>query len=144
MLLSAETFPPGEGEGFAAFLTSHVGCEQLIAATRLLGRHRNGFWLHVCCDRTVENETAGLGSLLAYGDEDRVSVDWDLLAGKLSEGALDSVGTPADLAVLRIALSLAGVLEVNLRQGFIRDVDPADMPLVVDALREAALIGTLL
>lgn len=138
---SAETFPPGAGEEFATFLTSDIGCEQLIAATRLLGRHRNGFWLHVCCDRTVENQAAELGSLLDFrGGGGRVCVDWDRLAQKLEEGALDSVGSPADLAVLRVALSLAGGLDLNLRRGFIRDMDPADMPLVVDALREAALI----
>ncbi|REK91663.1 hypothetical protein DY245_03415 [Streptomyces inhibens] len=132
---SVKELTPQDGHDLAERLVRPVGNVQMRAAVRLLGRHRNGFWLHLFCEQSAENESVGLGSLLEYPDG-HPTVDWNAVGLRLLAGPWN-VGSPSELAVLRVAASLVGHCDVSLRQ-VLHQVDATDLPLITHALHEAA------
>ena len=101
-----------DGHDLAERLVRPVGNVQMRAAVRLLGRYRNGFWLHLFCEQSAENESVGLGSLLEYPDG-HPTVDWNAVGLRLLDGPWN-VGSPSELAVLQGARTL---MAARLRDG---------------------------
>jgi len=113
------------GADLAEQLLRDVGNEQMRAATRLLGAHREGYWLR--------RFTASSGMLDTEGATP--SIDWTAVGLGLIDGDLQ--GSFSELAVLRFAVSLVGRAPVDLKT-VLGSVDAGQARLLVRALREAA------
>ncbi|MGW0999199.1 hypothetical protein ACWD5V_39230 [Streptomyces sp. NPDC002523] len=127
------------GEQLAESLLQGVGNEWMRAATRLLGRHRDGYWL-----RRFLTEQDAQPEHLQYVDRSGThpSVNWIGLAHRLmNEFPLTETppiqGSRSELAVLRIASSLTGAAPLNLKAA-LDALDETELRLVQRAITEAA------
>ncbi|WP_331761888.1 hypothetical protein [Streptomyces sp. NBC_01546] len=128
------------GEQLAEGLLQGVGNEWMRAATRLLGNHRDGYWL-----RRFLHEQDPQPEHLRYVDRTGThpSVNWNGISQRLmGEMVLtDQVmieASRSEMAMLRIAISLAGAtLPVSLR-GVLDVLDEGELRLVQRAITEAA------
>lgn len=126
------------GEQLAESLLQGVGNEWMRAATRLLGRHRDGYWLRRCL-----TEQDPQPEHLQYVDRSGThpSVNWIGIAHRLmNEFPLTDAppiqGSRSELAVLRIATSLTGVAPLNLK-ATLDALDETELRLVQQAITEA-------
>ncbi|MFG3208039.1 hypothetical protein [Streptomyces sp. NPDC048192] len=122
------------GEQLAEKLLSGVGDERMRAATRLLGAHRDGYWL-----RRLLAEEADLSRSAGQPVIDRSqapSVDWDAIGDLLlsRSGALKA--SVSEMAILEVAVSLVVPLRVQLGT-VIQVVDDNEFRLIQRALEEA-------
>jgi hypothetical protein len=125
------------GVQLAEDLLQDVGHEGMRAAARLLGAHRDGFWLR----RLLENEA----ELSAAADKPVIDrsgthplVAWDAVGLLLLSrpGALKC--SRSEMAVLEVAASLVTRCAVQLGQ-VLQAVDEAELRLILRAIEEAAL-----
>ncbi|MEU3220162.1 hypothetical protein [Streptomyces sp. NPDC006971] len=124
------------GAELAADLLQGVGNENMRAATRLLGAHRDGFWLR----RLLEDET----ELSAAADKpviDRAgsspSIDWDTIGLLMLSRPSAFKSSTSEMAVLETAASLVSRCPVQLGE-VIRAVDERELQLILRAVDEAA------
>ncbi|KOT80901.1 hypothetical protein ADK70_26965 [Streptomyces rimosus subsp. pseudoverticillatus] len=128
------------GEQLAESLLQGVGNEQMRAATKLLGRHRDGYWLR----HFLSEEESQAGP---FACTDRAgaqpSINWygvaTHLIGHTVGGALTHtplVGSRSELTVLSIASSLADGTPIELRE-VLAPLDEGELRLVLRALQEA-------
>ncbi|AVI00058.1 hypothetical protein C5L38_33815 (plasmid) [Streptomyces sp. WAC00288] len=127
------------GEELAEDLLRGVGNEWMRAATRLLGGHRDGYWLRRFLDKQ-DAQPEHLQFLDRSGTHP--SVNWDGIGHRLmSEFPLTDTppiqGSRSEMAVLRIATSLAGATPLNL-QASLDALDETELRLVQRAITEAA------
>ncbi|MEF3118919.1 hypothetical protein [Streptomyces chrestomyceticus] len=124
------------GQQLTESLLQGVGNEQMRAATRLLGAHRDGYWLR----RLLRDEatlSAAAGRSVIDRSARHPSVDWDTLGHLLlaRPGALKC--SSSELAVLEVAASLVSCCPVQLGTVF-RAVDSHELGLILTVLEEAA------
>ncbi|MGW3200064.1 hypothetical protein ACWDBD_36970 [Streptomyces sp. NPDC001118] len=124
------------GEQLAEELLQSVGNEGMRAATRLLGAHRDGYWLR----RLLEDEA----ELSAAADKPVIdrsgahpSVDWDTIGLLMLDrpGALKA--SRSEMAMLEVAASLVRRCAVQLGT-VVQAVDEHEFRLILQALQEAA------
>ncbi|MET7534602.1 hypothetical protein [Streptomyces goshikiensis] len=120
------------GVELAAAMLQGVGNEQMRAATRLLGSHRDGFWLRRFSEDQELVDAAG--SPLIDGAS---GIDWDALARLMRTPGWSRRASGSEVTVLEFAVSLAGDCAVNLRQ-VVHAVDDSEFKLLQRALQEAA------
>ncbi|MBT1184911.1 hypothetical protein HET69_12965 [Streptomyces sp. CJ_13] len=127
------------GMELAESLLQGVGNEWMRAATRLLGKHRDGYWLR----RFLDDQDPQPDHLLYIDRTDtRPSVNWGGISQRLMGELLltDKVmiqGSASEMAMLRIAVSLAGAtLPVSLRM-VLDALDEREFRLVQAAMTEA-------
>lgn len=109
------------GMELAEGLLRGVGSEGMRAATRLLGAHRDGYWLREG-RLPVESGEGG-------------TVDWDQVGRMLDAGQFK--GSSTEMAVLGVAASLVDQRAVQLGR-VVRTVGEADLAAIIRALTEAA------
>ncbi|WP_327419680.1 hypothetical protein [Streptomyces sp. NBC_01233] len=126
------------GMELAQGLLQGVGNEWMRAATRLLGKHRDGYWLR----RFLDDQDPQPDHLL-YIDRTgtRPSMNWSGISQRLmGEFPLtDKVmiqGSRSEMAMLRIAVSLVGAAPVTL-QTVLDALDEREFRLVQAAMVEA-------
>ncbi|MFJ3861620.1 hypothetical protein ACIPRL_36025 [Streptomyces sp. NPDC090085] len=127
------------GVELAESLLRGVGNEWMRAATRLLGKHRDGYWLR----RFLEEQDPQPDHLLyidrtgTHPDVNWSGISQRLMAETLLTDAVRIQGSNSEMAMLRIAVSLAGAtLPVSLRA--VLDVlDEREFRLVQAAMTEA-------
>ncbi|MFJ2193693.1 hypothetical protein ACIOJE_38055 [Kitasatospora sp. NPDC087861] len=123
------------GAALAEDLLQGVGNEQMRAATRLLGAHRNGYWLRrFIGDQELAAATAD--HPLIDRDARRPSVDWDAVGLVLLDKPWILKASSSEKAVLEIAASLLNRCGVQLGR-VLRAVDGREFRLILDALAEA-------
>ncbi|MCX4481818.1 hypothetical protein OOK44_36185 [Streptomyces cellulosae] len=124
------------GEQLAEDLLQGVGNEGMRAATRLLGAHRNGFWLR----RLLEDEA----ELSAAADKPVIdrsgthpSVDWDAIGLLMLSrpGALKC--SRSEMVMLEVAASLVRRCAVQIGS-VVQAVDNDEFRLILRALQETA------
>ncbi|MFH9871625.1 hypothetical protein ACH4NT_36810 [Streptomyces lydicus] len=124
------------GGQLAESLLQGVGNEGMRAATRLLGAHRNGYWLH----RLLEQE-AQLSATARKPVIDRSgrhpSVDWDAIGLLLLDSPHVLKSSSSELAVLKVAASLVSRCGVQLGT-VVQAVDDRELRLILRAIGEAA------
>ena len=116
------------GPGLAEALLKDIGNEQMQAAARLLGAHRDGYWLRRF------TEEAALAMAIDRSDENP-SLAWDAIGPMLLDGTLKA--SSSEMAVLRFAASLVRECEIQLG-AVLHCVDEAEAALLVQALAAAA------
>ncbi|MET7543803.1 hypothetical protein [Streptomyces sp. NPDC005507] len=126
------------GAELAETLLKGVGNEQMQAATRLLGAHREGYWLR----RLLEEQTLTASANQPVGPViDRTgahpSVDWNAVGLILLTQPWVLQCSSSELAVLEFAASLVGKVGVNLHKA-LSAVDARELELLLKAMREAA------
>ncbi|OLO25489.1 hypothetical protein PZ61_0238060 [Streptomyces sp. MNU77] len=127
------------GEQLAESLLQGLGNEWMRAATRLLGEHRDGYWL-----RRFLDEQDPQPEHLQYVDRSGThpSVNWIGIAHRLmNEFPLTDAppvqGSRSEMAVLRIATALAGAAPLNLKAS-LEVLDETELRLVQRAITAAA------
>ncbi|MER5567302.1 hypothetical protein ABT083_14010 [Streptomyces goshikiensis] len=120
------------GGELAAKLLRGVGHEHVRAATRLLGSHRDGFWLRRFAEDQELAQMAGRPLIDAAE-----GIDWEALSRLMRTPGWSRSASEGETAVLEFAVSLVGDCAVNLRQ-VLRTVDATEFQLLLRALREAA------
>ncbi|MFD3680226.1 hypothetical protein [Streptomyces sp. NPDC058613] len=128
------------GEQLAEDLLRGVGNKWMQAATRLLGHHRDGYWLRRFLDGQDPQPEH-----LQYVDRSGThpSVNWLGIAHRLMNEfpMADDVppiqGSRSEMAMLRIAVSLTGVTPLNLKAS-LEVLDEAELRLFQRAITEAA------
>ncbi|WP_310726208.1 hypothetical protein [Streptomyces sp. N2A] len=124
------------GGQLAESLLQGVGNEGMRAATRLLGAHRGGYWLH----RLLEQE-AQLSATARKPVIDRSgrhpSVDWDVIGLLLLDSPHVFKSSSSELAVLKVAASLVSRCGVQLGT-VVQVVDDRELRLILRAIGEAA------
>ncbi|MFD5412422.1 hypothetical protein [Streptomyces nojiriensis] len=120
------------GVELAAAMLQGVGNEQMRAATRLLGSHRDGLWLRRFAEDQELVDAAGSALIDGTG-----GIDWDALARLLRTPGWSRRASGGEVAVLEFAVSLAGDCAVNLRQ-VVHAVGDSEFKLLQRALQEAA------
>ena len=124
------------GEQLTERLLQGGGNEQMRAATRLLGAHRNGYWLRRFLQEEREFTAAGERAPIDRSGA-HPSIDWTTLGLLLLDSPWVFPCSDSELAVLKFAVSLVGRCGVQL-QGVIQALDDAEFRLAVRALQEAA------
>ncbi|MGW3866599.1 hypothetical protein ACWEDZ_34730 [Streptomyces sp. NPDC005047] len=123
------------GEQLADSLLQDVGDAGMRAATRLLGTHRNGYWLRSFAQDQELAEAADQPLIDRSSGHPRV--DWDSVGFLLH--AIDSpkAGAAAgEVAVLEFAASLVGRCHIRLRD-VINALTADDLQRAAQALHEA-------
>lgn len=120
------------GAELAAKLLQDVDNEPVRAATRLLGSHQDGFWLRRFAEDRQLEDAAGRPLTDKTG-----RIDWDALARLMRTPRWSRRASSSEVAVLEVAVSLAGDCAVNLRQ-IVQAVDETEFQLLLRALQEAA------
>lgn len=123
------------GEQLAEGLLQGVGNEQMRAATRLLGAHRNGYWLRRF--QTDRELAAAAGRELIDRSGTHPSVDWDAVGLFMVDQPWVFRCSDSELAMLKFAASLVGRCGVQL-QRVVQAVDETELRLILRALEEAA------
>ncbi|MBT2509416.1 hypothetical protein J7I98_26755 [Streptomyces sp. ISL-98] len=123
------------GEELADSLLRDVGNERMRAATRLLGAHRDGFWLRRFLDDQELSDAAGNPLIDSSGTHP--SVDWTALGRLMLTLGWSRRSSSSEVAVPEFAASLVGSGAVQLQQ-VIQAVDEGEFRLLVRALEEAA------
>lgn len=113
-------------------LLQDVGNESVIAAVKLLGGHRDGFWLREFLDPASSAHAAVNAVDVLEGGQPWI--DWHIVDELLENRKLKQ--SSSELAVLAVAASIAGPHRVNLAR-VLRAVDEDELSLVVTALTEA-------
>ncbi|MEU2078584.1 hypothetical protein [Streptomyces sp. NPDC013489] len=123
------------GEQIAESLLQDVGNEQMRAATRLLGAHRDGFWLRRFLDEeselTDEIDRPAIDRSGAHP-----SVDWDSIGLLMLSRPAVFRSSRSELAVLEVAASLVTRCGVQLGQ-VLQAVDEKEFRAILRALQEA-------
>ncbi|WP_406424170.1 hypothetical protein OH809_03335 [Streptomyces sp. NBC_00873] len=123
------------GDELAESLLQGVGNERTRAATRLLGAHRDGYWLRRLID---DQELAdAVGGPLIDRSGINPAVSWDALRRLMLTLGWSRRASRSEVAVLEIAASLVGECAVQLRE-VIHAVDRCEFRLILRALEEAA------
>ncbi|MFI9206368.1 hypothetical protein [Streptomyces sp. NPDC053048] len=124
------------GTELAKSLLHSVGNEWMRAATRLLGAHRNGFWLRRFLEEEAEISAAADQPII---DRDGVhpSVNWDTIGLLMLSRPGAFKASASELAMLEVAASLVSRCGVQLGQ-VLRVVDDAEFRLILRAQEEAA------
>jgi len=120
------------GPELADRLLQDVGNEAVIAVVKLLGAHRDGFWLREFLD-TGSPAHAALNTVDVL-EGGQPWIDWHIVDELLEGRKLKQ--SSSELAVLAVAASIAGPHRVNLAR-VLRAVDQAELKLIVTALGEA-------
>ncbi|WP_089107895.1 hypothetical protein [Streptomyces hyaluromycini] len=124
------------GGQLAASLLLGVGNEEMRAATRLLGEHRDGYWLRRFLDEE-QTLTAATDQKVIDRSGTHPSVDWTAAGLLLVDSPSTLPASESKLAVLKFAVSLAGRGSVTL-QSVVRALDEHEFRLALRALQEAA------
>ncbi|RSO09244.1 hypothetical protein DMH18_17515 [Streptomyces sp. WAC 06783] len=124
------------GELLAESLMQAASSDPVKAATRLLGAHRDGYWLRrFLRDEQALTTMAGQPVIVRSGT--RRSVNWDTVGLLLLPGAPVFRCSGSERAVLEVAASLVTRCGVQLGQ-VISAVDDRELDLIVQALTETA------
>lgn len=127
-------------------VTSRVGNEQMLAASRLLSQHDDAFWLrqflepedvatHRRYERVTEIPDVTRRSPFHGGPIQHLR--WDQIGDLLREGVPTS---SSETAVLAVAASLVGEYDINLRDT-LAVLNDDQVQLVIAAIAEASLVG---
>ncbi|GGZ84149.1 hypothetical protein [Streptomyces rubiginosohelvolus] len=124
------------GEQLAEDLLKGIGNEGMRAATRLLGAHRDGFWLRRLLEEEAELSAAADKPVIDRAGS-HPSVDWDTIGLLMISrpGALKC--SRSEMAVLEVAASLVSRCAVQLGE-VVRAVDETEMWLILQALEKTA------
>ncbi|MEU7354462.1 hypothetical protein ABZ663_29470 [Streptomyces albidoflavus] len=125
------------GEQLAESLMEGVGNEGMRAATRLLGAHRNGFWLRRLLEQEAEWSAAGSGRPVIDRSGFHPSVGWDALGLLLVDQPWVIQASRSEMAVLEVAASLVRRCGVQLGS-VVEAVDEDEFQLILRALQESA------
>ncbi|WP_158716907.1 hypothetical protein [Streptomyces rimosus] len=124
------------GKQLADSLLRGVGNEKMRAATRLLGAHRNGYWLRRLLKEEGELQPTTLRSVIDRSGT-HPSVDWDSIELLLTPGCPALPCSSSELAMLEVATSMATRYRLPLAE-VIHAVDHREYRLILKALEEAA------
>ncbi|MEU2870425.1 hypothetical protein ABZ769_14650 [Streptomyces olivoreticuli] len=124
----------GGGMALAEAMVHGVGSGEMRAATRLLGAHRDGYWLRRFAE---EDGPAPGGPSLIDRSGPHASVDWTAVGRRLFDVPWALTASRSELAVLECATSLVGRCGVTLQQ-VLRAVDDNEFRLITRAMTEAA------
>ncbi|MEU5417897.1 hypothetical protein ACFY1P_05190 [Streptomyces sp. NPDC001407] len=122
------------GTALAEAMVRGVGSGEMRAATRLLGAHRDGYWLRRFAE---EDGLPSGGPSLIDRTGTHASVDWAAVGLRLFDVPRSLSATPSEIAVLECATSLVGRCGVTL-QHVLRAVDDSEFRLITRAMTEAA------
>lgn len=124
------------GEQLAEELLQGVGNEGMRAATRLLGAHRDGFWLRRLLDDEAELSAAADKPVI---DRRGVhpSVDWDTIGLLMLDRPWVLKCSRSEMAMLEVAASLVSRCAVQLG-AVVQAVDEDELRLILRALQETA------
>ncbi len=123
------------GKQLAEELLQGVGNEYMLAATRFLGAHRDGYWLRRFTDD--QELAAAAGRPLIDRTGTHPSVDWDAVGHLLTlTGSPVTRSSRSEALVLEFAASLVGQCPVQLRP-FLQVFDDAEFTAALQAMREA-------
>ncbi|MFD5328926.1 hypothetical protein [Streptomyces sp. NPDC127092] len=123
------------GEQLAEELLRDVGNEYMLAATRFLGAHRDGYWLRRFAEDQELEAAAGRPLLDRSGKYP--SVDWDAVGHLLTlTGSPVTRSSRSEALVLEFAASLVGQCPVQLRP-FLQVFDDAEFTAALQAMRAA-------
>ncbi|MBT2545773.1 hypothetical protein J7E99_35125 [Streptomyces sp. ISL-44] len=123
------------GWQLADMLLEGVSDDRMIAATRMLGSHRDGFWLRRLL---ADEELAAMSSIPLIDRTGRhPAIEWDAMELLLLRRPHALTASRSEMAMLEVAMSLAGGLAVNLGK-ILCSVDDRDFKLIVRALVDAA------
>ncbi|MEU9849220.1 hypothetical protein [Streptomyces sp. NPDC047985] len=132
------------GAAIAESLLRGIGNENWQAATRLLGEHRDGYWLR----RFLTDEPAvlsglwGSPELITSTDADSPSIDWEVVGAKLAANAGNwPKASSSESAILQVAASLMGKWRVDLLR-VVHVLDDAELRLVLRTLAEVGNVNT--
>ncbi|MFJ2186286.1 hypothetical protein ACIOJG_37385 [Streptomyces anulatus] len=128
-------------------VTFRVGNEQMIAASRLLSQHDDGFWLRQFLEpedfetkrryeRAAEIPDVTFRSPFHGGPIQHLR--WDQIGDLLREGLPAS---SSETAILAVAASLVGEYDINLRR-VLAVLDDHEAQLVIAAITHASFGGT--
>ncbi|MFJ7069709.1 hypothetical protein [Streptomyces sp. NPDC101115] len=123
------------GEQLAEELLQDVGNEYMLAATRFLGAHRDGYWLRRFAE-DQELEAAAIRPLIDRSDK-YPSIDWAAVGHLLTlTGSPVTRSSHSEALVLEFAASLVGQCPVQLRP-FLQVFDDAEFTAALQAMRAA-------
>jgi hypothetical protein len=121
------------GPELADALLDGIGNEEMRAATRLLGAHRDGYWL-----RRFNNDDAlrVVGRLIDWSDG-VPCLDWDAVQRLFIDRPAAFKASSSEMAILYFATSLVGRCAIQL-SAVMRPLDEQEAGLVIRALTEVA------
>ncbi|MFC6370555.1 hypothetical protein, partial [Nonomuraea thailandensis] len=122
------------GEHLAEDLLQSVGNEGMQAATRLLGAHRNGYWLRRLLEEEAELSAAGNRPIIDRSGT-HPSVGWDAIGLLLVDQPWVIQASRSEMAVLEVAASLVRRCGVQLG-AVVEAVDENEFRLILRALQE--------
>ncbi|MYX48524.1 hypothetical protein [Streptomyces sp. SID8385] len=125
------------GEQLAESLLKNVGNEGMRAATRLLGAHRNGFWLRRLLEQEPQLSAVGSGRPVIDRSGPHPSVGWDAIGLLLVDQPWVIQASHSEMAVLEVAASLVRRCGVQLGS-VVEAVDEDEFQLILRALQESA------
>lgn len=125
------------GETLAEDLLQGVGNEQMRAATRLLGAHRDGYWLRRFLGEQELAEAVDQPCSFIDRTGRHPSVDWNAVGLVLVTQPWVLRCSDSERAMLEFASALVGTTSVNLRRA-INAADDGEFALMTRAMREAA------
>ncbi|WP_327170012.1 hypothetical protein [Streptomyces subrutilus] len=116
-----------------------IGNEQMIAASRLLARHDEGFWLRRFLDDPRDShdgvvEIPNSDNCQTYHGGPVRHLDWMRIGERLRMGTFEA--SSSEEAILAVAASLVGHHEINLRR-ILSMLDGDQVDLVTRAIAEA-------
>ncbi|WP_018569499.1 hypothetical protein [Streptomyces sp. PsTaAH-124] len=123
------------GELLAEDLLQGVGNEGMRAATRLLGAHRNGYWLRRLLEEEAEL-SAFVGPVVDRSGT-HPSVSWNTIGQLLLSRPCALRCSHSELIMLEVAASLASRCAVQLG-AVVQAVDEDEFRLILRALQETA------
>lgn len=123
-----------DGMALAEAMVRGVAGGEERAATRLLGAHRDGYWLRRFAE---EDRTRSEGPPLIDRTGTHPAVDWAAVGLRLFDVRRSLTASTSEIAVLECATSLVGRCGVTLRQ-VLRAVDDNEFRLITRAMTEAA------
>ncbi|MFF2411769.1 hypothetical protein [Streptomyces sp. NPDC058092] len=127
------------GPALAESLLHGVGNENWQAATRLLGAHRDGYWLR----RFLDMATIPIWDTPPIIDRSGTHpcIAWNSLGGRLNMSGGDwPKASSSEIAVLQVAASLMGEWQVDLRR-VIYALDDDELRLVLRAIAEVGNVS---
>ncbi|MEU7106455.1 hypothetical protein ACFQ2B_40880 [Streptomyces stramineus] len=125
------------GDELAENLLRGIGNEQMRAATRLLGAHRDGYWLRRFLDDRELAEAVNQPCQFIDRADTSPSVDWNAVALVLVTQPWVLKCSGSEQAVLEFAASLVGKTSVNLHKA-INAADEDEFERMLRAMRQAA------
>ncbi|MFD7615802.1 hypothetical protein [Streptomyces sp. NPDC059802] len=130
------------GPALAESLLHGIGNENWQAATRLLGAHRDGYWLRrFLTDEPVASGLWGSPRVITSADDDSPSIDWGVISGQLAANAGHwPKASSSESAMLQVAASLMGKWAVDLLH-VVHVLDDTELRLVLRALAEVGNVS---